>query len=249
MFLGLHEPSAPHRLLGTIRLKHVNMHVLTSALEFLEGGCLSIALPDSNTPLTTAQKSTLIQYTHLAHSLSIRPLQNAAMHALCTSILRRPQDWSDQCEVTELLKKMTFETNPAWRVLMEGSNCLLPDKNCKVLPCGVEQRDLICMNRGVKALWRSGGPMTFEYADTKDQTMGKDYSDSSSDCCAELEGEDSDDSEGLRESTDDSDCCEEEYGGHDNIVVDDDDMDDGNFAEEDSDDENDSESEYDSDEL
>lgn len=249
MFSGLHELSAPHGLIGTIRLKHVNMRVLTSALEFLEGGCLSIALPDNKTPLTTAQKSTLIQYTHLAHSLSIRPLQNAAMHALCTSILRRPQDWSDQSEVTELLNKMTFETNPARRVLMDGSKCLLPDKNCKILPCGVEQRDLICMNRGAKALWRSGGPMTFEHADAKDQTMGKDSDDSSSDCCAELGCEHPDDSDGLGSSTEDSDCCAEEYGDHDNIVVDEDDMDDGDFAGENSDDENDSESDYDSDEL
>lgn len=149
------------------------MTVLTTALDFLKGECLSIALPSANNPLTTTQKLSLIQYTHLAHILCVQPLQNAAMHALCTSILRRPQDWSDTWAVADLLNESTFEGNPARRVLFDGPSCLLQDKKRKQLPCGVEERDIICMNRGVKAMWRPGGTMAIEN-DENDDCMDED---------------------------------------------------------------------------
>ncbi|KAK5050342.1 hypothetical protein LTR84_003623 [Exophiala bonariae] len=229
----LDQPSS-QGLLGTVRLKHIGIKVLKRALKFLQGGPLAIPLPDNDTPLTKKQKSTLVQYTHLAHMLSIQPLQNAAMHALCTSILRRPQDWSDQVELGALLQKMTFKTNPARRVLIDGPDCLLSDKNSQDLPCGVEQRDIICMNRGIKALWRTGGRMSFEYARnlhvmeenrvSSTHRANEQVSHSQEDIDMEMEVDD-----------DNGGCFVGKHLDHDNTAVSDDENDD-NFQETDSDD-------------
>ena len=222
MFWKLRDLSAPHGLLGTIRLKYIELRVLKKALKFLQGGSLSIRLPDNDTPLSKAQKSTLLQYTHLAHMLSIQPLQNAAMHALCTSILRRPQDWSDRWEIASLLKETTFKTNPAHRVLIDRSNCLLPNKDRQDLPCGVEQRDIICMNRGVKALWKKGGRMSFEYAEHVEVLKG--------DCVDSGYCVDEEDAHGsgyvdMDRYNDEGGCLTEDYVDDDNTMASDDEND------------------------
>jgi len=193
---------APPRVLGTIHLEKVEMPVLISALEFLRGEPLSIILPGTKTKLTVGQKIVLIQYIHLAHALSIQPLQNAAMHALCASILRRPKDWSDTQAVAKLVKEMTTRGNPARRVLFDGPNCLLPGKKDKQLACGVVARGIICMNGRVNAMWT---PLTVMPTDDSEDD---DSTDLDSDGETEDEGTDSDeyvysgDDEGTEEDSD-----------------------------------------------
>lgn len=203
----------PRRLLGTIHLKHVDMAVLISALEFLKGETLSIILPGTKTSLTVGQKLVIIQYTHLAHTLSIQPLQNAAMHALCASILRRPKDWSDTWAIADLMNEMTTEGNPARRVLFDGPNCLLPNKDRKQLPCGVVARNIICMNRRVKAMWKPRATTPAEYAED-DDSMDVDSDDEMEEEGGDMRKNEDEDEEQADDDMDE-DGGEYEYEGDD----------------------------------
>lgn len=123
----------------------VDAVVLRRVADFLRGDALRIKLGSVDEPLNPKQKRWLVQYVHVAHVLRIGCLIKPAMHALCASIVRRPQDWSDTAVTRELLDEITVEGNPARRVLLEVPHCMLPDiPNDYTLPCGREQVDAIC---------------------------------------------------------------------------------------------------------
>ncbi|KEF51805.1 uncharacterized protein A1O9_12142 [Exophiala aquamarina CBS 119918] len=95
---------------------HLDDGVLQRAVNFLQGKPLFVYLRTLEAPLMDKERRWLIQSTHLAHVLKIEYLQRAAMHALYTWILRRPEDWSDTSASRRLLEGLTTEGNPARRV-------------------------------------------------------------------------------------------------------------------------------------
>jgi hypothetical protein len=136
-----------HGVVGSLHLSHVDSVVLRRVVGFLRGYHLLVNLGTLEKQLTDKQKLWLIQHTHLAHIFKIECLQRAAMHALCASILRRSEDWSDTSASQRLLDEFTYAGNPARRVLLEGPGCILPSATGKeTLPCSKEQVESICFD-------------------------------------------------------------------------------------------------------
>ena len=58
----------------------------------------------------------MLQHARLAHFLALSDLPRAAIHALLVCILRRPQDWSDECQNRELLKATVYDDSHIWKL-------------------------------------------------------------------------------------------------------------------------------------
>ncbi len=105
---------------STLTINHVTAAVATNCIDYLKGEHLSIKLPDS--PVSEADKKTLLEYAHFAHVLTIKPLIMAAMHALVTTIQQYPESFIDHISTANLVGQTTFEGNPAGRLLTKGAN-------------------------------------------------------------------------------------------------------------------------------
>ncbi|KAK5050343.1 hypothetical protein LTR84_003624 [Exophiala bonariae] len=137
---GFFPPPKPIPNVSSIFMLYgVDALVLKRVADFLRGRTLYVSLGSIDEPLTPKQKRRLVQYVHIAHVLRIECLIKLTMHALCASIIRRSEDWSETFTTKELLDEITVENSPARRVLLEGPGCMLPAiSGRETLPCNPE---------------------------------------------------------------------------------------------------------------
>ncbi|KIW20420.1 hypothetical protein PV08_00995 [Exophiala spinifera] len=102
---------------AAVRVPLAPKEPLQHAVDFLKGQFLSVKFGALDTQVATAEKRRLLGLVHVAHALAIEPLMHAAVHALCTAVLRRPDDWADVVANARLLRDTTFPSNPARRLL------------------------------------------------------------------------------------------------------------------------------------
>lgn len=158
--LGTHDGDPnPRGVIGSLHLSQVDSVVLRQVVNFFHGYPFFVNLGTLEKPLAYKQKLWLIQLTHLAHILKIECIQRAAMHAVCASILRRSEDWSDTSASQRLLEEFTHEGNPARQVLLEGPGCMLPSATGKeTLPCSQQQSGINLFLPCIRLRWNPGFP-------------------------------------------------------------------------------------------
>ncbi|KAJ9606474.1 hypothetical protein H2200_009435 [Cladophialophora chaetospira] len=129
---------------GYIILPTMTERVLTATIEYLQGEPLHIKLPTP--PLSYAQKTRLLDFSHLAHLFAIDELMSAAMHALCTAYHRVPMDWVYDERMKALLEETTFEGNPARRYIESTSKnpAIIASVDKNGLPSNPDIIDDIC---------------------------------------------------------------------------------------------------------
>jgi hypothetical protein len=104
-------------VVGTIDIPQTDEDTMQSVVDYLKGDFLWVQFASVDTvQVTTMEKKRLLNLVHIAHALGIEVLMKAAVHALCVSVLRRPQDWANSADNEHLLNVTTFVSNPARRL-------------------------------------------------------------------------------------------------------------------------------------
>lgn len=158
---------------GAVTIPHADMVLVQNVVEFLKGKALFVTLSPVDIQTTARHKELLLTYAHIAHSLEIKALMKAAMHSLCVSVLRRPQDWSNLDDNRHFLEAYTFPDNPARRLLSgDRPHSILPNVTGEAaLPCGAGRRRAICdmRGRGARVMGTWGPPLNLVLAPSVDE--------------------------------------------------------------------------------
>ena len=94
-------------------------------------------------------KTTMLEYCHLALILGCQPLMNAVMHALCYWIFRDPKSWMDHGKNVALVAEVgLLPANPASVLLLETYRAVIPklvESDWKGgMPCAKRAVEKIC---------------------------------------------------------------------------------------------------------
>ncbi|KAK5553123.1 Inhibitor of growth protein 3 [Exophiala xenobiotica] len=134
-------------LVGTIDIPQTDEDTMQSVVDYLKGDFLWVQFASVATvQVTTMEKKRLLNLVHIAHALRIEVLMKAAVHALCVSVLRRPQDWANNADNERPLNVTTFVSNPARRLLSTVRRySILPGVTGRTgLPCQEKDRAKYC---------------------------------------------------------------------------------------------------------
>jgi hypothetical protein len=134
-------------VVGTIDIPQTDEDTMQSVVDYLKGDFLWVQFASVDTvQVTTMEKKRLLNLVHIAHALGIEVLMKAAVHALCVSVLRRPQDWANSADNEHLLNVTTFVSNPARRLLGTVRRySILPGVTGRTgLPCQEKDRANYC---------------------------------------------------------------------------------------------------------
>ncbi|KAK5036987.1 Inhibitor of growth protein 3 [Exophiala sideris] len=158
---------------GTVTIPKSDVVLVQDIINFLRGDFLFVTLSLMDVQTTARQKEVLLTYAHIAHVMGIDALMKAAMHALCVSVLRRPQDWANLVDNQRVLEEFTFSNNPARRLLSGGrQHSILPNVTGEAaLPCEEGRRREICDvgRRGARVMGTWGPPLDLVLAPGKDE--------------------------------------------------------------------------------